>query len=272
MKIALCFSGHIRDINETKVFWKGLIKKYDMDVYASFWDVENEEVGDTINNFLTNYSPKKIDIEKYDVFKTSTQSIASLYVNPPTNLHPKFIETTKAFGQIAMWYKIWKCNMLSKDLGVEYDLVIRARTDIVLDENFKIEINDYLNVPMGYNNAGSLFPWSEGLNDCFGYGKPKVMDYYSFLYPSLMGYVNEGHYLFPPEHLLRVHMSKVHIQVRFFPTYMMITRVSKGTEHEVYNGFITIPYEEVIWSDVHDYQSNPDITYNKPIKDEIAFS
>ena len=36
MKIALCFSGQMRDLDETKNFWTGLIKKYNMDVYASF--------------------------------------------------------------------------------------------------------------------------------------------------------------------------------------------------------------------------------------------
>ena len=53
MKIALCFSGFIRDLEETKSFWKELIQKYDIDIYASFWDNENVELGDTLNNFLT---------------------------------------------------------------------------------------------------------------------------------------------------------------------------------------------------------------------------
>ena len=52
MKIALCFSGNIRDLNETKNFWSELIEKYKIDVYASFWDIENKELGDTLNDFL----------------------------------------------------------------------------------------------------------------------------------------------------------------------------------------------------------------------------
>jgi len=46
MRIALCFSGHMRDLNESKGFWAELIKKYDIDVYASFWDIENPELGE----------------------------------------------------------------------------------------------------------------------------------------------------------------------------------------------------------------------------------
>ena len=137
MKIALCFSGNIRDLNETKNFWTELIEKYKMDVYASFWDIENAELGDSLNNFLTIYTPKKYEIESYKIFKESTQDIASLNIESPDILADRFKETSKAFGQLAMYYKVWKCNMLSKQLGIEYDLVIRARIDTLLDENFE---------------------------------------------------------------------------------------------------------------------------------------
>ena len=53
MKIALCFSGFIRDLDESKTFWTELIEKHKIDVYASFWDTEKPELNDTINNFLT---------------------------------------------------------------------------------------------------------------------------------------------------------------------------------------------------------------------------
>jgi ABC-type sugar transport system ATPase subunit len=86
MRVALCFSGNIRDLNETKNFWTELIKKYDIDVYASFWDTENEKLGDTINNFLTIYTPKKYEIENYKVFKETTQDIASMHIQAPLNL------------------------------------------------------------------------------------------------------------------------------------------------------------------------------------------
>jgi hypothetical protein len=252
MRIALCFSGNIRDLNETKNFWTELIEKYKMDVYASFWDTENEELGDTLNNFLTIYTPKKYEIESYKIFKESTQDIASLNIESPKILADRFKETSKAFGQLAMYYKVWKCNMLSKQLGIEYDLVIRARTDTALDENFTIVKNNMLNVPMGWMMV-PVFPHSDGINDCFAYGTPKIMDYYSFIFLQMMEYLKDGHYLFPPEHFLSVHFSKVHIPIRQFENYMIITRVSKGTENEIYNLFVKNPYELIEWSDVNPF-------------------
>jgi len=158
--------------------------------------------------------------------------------------------------------------MLSKQLGIEYDLVIRARTDTVLDEKFEIVNNDMLNVPMGWMMCPS-FPNSDGLNDCFAYGKPKIMDYYSFIFLEMMSYLKQGHYAFPPEHFLAVHFSKIHIEIRFFPSYMLISRKWKGTEHDIYNYFIDSPHETIIWSDRHEFEPDKRYSFNKDIKNDF---
>ena len=269
MKVALCFSGHMRDLNETKEFWLELIKKYDIDVYASFWDIENAELGDTIREFEKVYTPKRLEVENYDIFKETTQNLASLHIQAPDELYPLFKTTTKAFGQLAMYYKVWRANMLSKQLGIEYDLVIRARIDTVLDEKFELIQNNMLNVPMGKVN---LSTWNNafGINDCFAYGIPKIMDYYAFIFLQMMEYLNSGHYAFPPEHFLSVHFSKVKVQIREFPNYMIITRVSKGCEHEVYNNFISPPTELIFWSDAVEFLSDHNKKFKKDsIKDDF---
>jgi len=269
MKVALCFSGNIRDLNETKVFWKELIEKYKIDVYASFWDVENEELGDTINNFLKIYTPKKYEVENYKVFKETTQDLASMNIKSPEIIAEMFQKTSKAFGQLSMYYKVWRCNILSKQLGIEYDLVIRARTDTVLDENFKLEQNNMLNVPRGSMMVPN-FPDSDSINDCFAYGTPKIMDYYSFIFLQMMEYLKDGHYIFPPEHFLAVHFSKIKIKIREFPNYMMITRTSKGKAHDLYNHFMAELTDFVYYSDWKDFTPNPVGNFKKDsIKDDF---
>jgi hypothetical protein len=268
MKVALCFSGNIRDLNETKEFWTQLIKKYDMDVYASFWDIENQELGDTINNFLTIYTPKKFEIENYKAFKETTQDLASLNIHPSPTLMGFLQEASKAFGQLSMYYKVWKCNMLSKQLGIEYDLVIRARTDTVFDDKLDIVKNNMLNVPIGAMMV-PVFKNSDGINDCFAYGPPKIMDYYSFIFLQMMEYLKGGHYAFPPEHFLAVHFSKIKIQIRYIPTYMTITRISKGTPNDLYNYFIQNPQEYIVNSDWIKFEPDPQYSFKKEIKDDF---
>jgi hypothetical protein len=270
MKVALCFSGHMRDLNETKEFWLSLIKKYDIDVYASFWDIENPNLGDTIIEFKKVYTPKRLEVESYSAFKESTQDLASLHIESPNVIAQLFQETSKAFGQLSMYYKVYKANLLSKQLGINYDLVIRARIDTLLDERFELIENKNLNVPMGVNNCPS-FVNSEGINDCFAYGIPKIMDYYSFIFLQMMEYLKDGHYVFPPEHFLYVHFSKINVGIRYFPHYMMITRTSKRASHEMYNGFMRQPEESFRLSS--DSEINPDPTYTfkkQSIKDDFV--
>lgn len=262
MKVALCFSGHMRDLNETKNFWTDLIKKYDADVYASFWDIENKELGDTINEFEKVYSPKRLEVESWDIFKKSTMDIASLHIKSPNSIQQQFQETSKAFGQMSMYYKVWRANLLSKQLGIDYDIIIRARIDSVLDDKFELEINECLNVPIGVVQTGA-YPNSEGINDCFAYSNPKIMDYYSFILFQMMEYLTAGHYLFPPEHFLTVHFSKVHIKTRFFPNYMMLTRISKGIPNEMYNGYITNLTETFDWTDSKQFLPDPNGNFKK---------
>jgi hypothetical protein len=270
MKIALCFSGFIRDVEETKIFWTSLIKKYNIDVYASFWDDEIPQLGDTVNNFEKLYTPKRLEIENYEIFKETTQQYASMNIQSPKNIADIYQKSSQSFNQISMYYKVWKANMLSKQIGIEYDLVIRARIDTVLDEAFEIIDNNYLNVPMGTNNCPA-FHMSDGLNDCFAYGKPKIMDYYSFIYLHMMDYLNQGHYLFPPEHFLYVHFSKIHIKIRFFANYLMISRVSKKMANEIYNHFVINSNDIIEWSDLLEFTPDPNFTFKKlSIKDDFV--
>jgi len=83
------------------------------------------------------------------------------------------------------------------------------------------------------------------------------MDYYSFILFQMMEYLKDGHYVFPPEHFLSVHFSKIHIPIRYFENYMMITRVWKGGDNEIYNKFISNPHENVKWSDEIEYTPAP---------------
>jgi hypothetical protein len=243
MKVAICFSGKLRDIEYNYDFWSGILSKYNVDVYGSFWDDENLDKGDTIENFIKLYNPKKIETEKYSIFKQSTVDIASLYVSAPTNLWQPLKDQANNFTILPMYYKIWKANLLSKDVGLEYDVVIRSRTDIRFDEKLDIQINNMINVPSGLIRAN--FHNSFGINDCFGYGPPKLMDYYSFTYLQLLQYLNEGNYLIPAENILRVHLSKIDTFIRYMPTEMILTRYWAGTKNQNFNKLICDPHEKV---------------------------
>ena len=268
-KIALCFSGEIRDLERTKEYWGELIKKYDIDVYGSFWDTYNTELGDTIENFHRIYNVKKVEVEKYDSFNESTLSILRMGIEPPTSLLSHLKESCQNFGTLSMWYKIWRVNLLTKDLGIEYDIVIRARTDSYFNNNLDISINDMLNVPYGRVRLNN-YDKSEGISDLFAYGSPKMMDYYSNCYFFIMSYLEQGFNLVPHEHLLHAHMNKISVPIRFMGNNIIITRTSKGTADEVYCKGVDV-IEEILQSDFMELEPQKDLFYKADIKGKFKF-
>ena len=268
-KIAICFSGLIRDLDYTKDFWLDLIDRYDIDVYASFWDTETPEINDTIENFKSIYNVKELEVEKYSNFKKSTLDVVTHQITPPNILLPELIKYAKEFHTLSMWYKIWKCNMLTKNSDVQYDVVIRARTDSYLEGDFEILKNNMFNVPVGRVYTDNM-PKSEGINDIFGYGNPKVMDYVSSTFLYLLRYLNEGHYMIPPEHFLHVHLNEVDLDIRFFANKLIITRKSMGRDDELYNRNTDV-IEEIQPSNFINPIPNKDINWTTPLRNSLKF-
>ena len=268
-KVAVCFSGLIRDIQYTKEFWNNLIKEYDADVYASMWDVENEDNGDTIHEFKKMYNFKELEIEKYSSFEKSTLYIYQSYFNAPKSILNYLQEYAKDFITLPMWYKIWKSNMLSKNYDVEYDVVIRARTDSYIKGDLILENNGMLNVPNGRVQTNG---WknSDGINDSFAFGNAKIMDYYSSTYLSLVEYAHQNHYRIPPEYLLHVHLNKVKMMIRFFKEKIVLTRYSKGKEEEVYNRQMG-PVEEILPSDFMNLEPSKEHIWFDDKKSKLKF-
>jgi len=232
MKIAFCFSGQIRNIDDCINYWKPIIDSYNADVLASFWDTDEE----TKNKFITTFNPKKIEFEDYNLFEKTTVDIFKEEINPPVWVGPIGLsvetgEYVKSGLMLPMFYKIWRSNLLSNQ--EEYDVVVRLRTDIFLSD-FKIELNDYLNIP-----HGSIGVWN--WEDCFGpvdiiaYGNQKLMNYYSTAYLYLTRFLKDGEYFFPAENLLRVHLSQKDITIRNFVSYVYFFRnihlLEEGVPH-----------------------------------------
>jgi len=270
LKIALCFSGEIRDLERTKDYWTDMIKKYDMDVYASFWDTSNVELGDTVDNFYRIYNAKKVEVESFETFDKSTLSILRKNIKSPESLMHHLKESCNRFGTMAMWYKIWRANLLTKMYNVDYDVVIRVRTDILFDEKMVIENNNMLNVPFGRVTTQN---WknSDGIADLFAYGSPQLMDYYSTCFFYMMEHINDGNYMVPHEHFLTTHMNRVSVPVRFMDSKLTITRTSRNGEDEVYYKSNDM-YEEILKSDsIIKINPNPDLSFKDDIKKNLKF-
>ena len=262
-RIAICFSGEIRDLERTKDYWTSMIKEYDMDVYASFWDTTNSVQTDTIENFHRIYDVKKTEMDSYKSFEKSTLSQLRVGINPPNSLQSHLRDSCINFGTLSMWYKIWRANLLTKELDIDYDLVIRVRTDVFLDDKFDITINDMLNIPFGRVKT-SDWKDSDGICDLLAYGSPKLMDYYSSCIFYMMEHLNKGYYMVPHEYFLHTHLNKTKIPIRFMGTNLTITRTSKNSPDEIYCKGTEV-VEEVLPANFMELQPNPNLQWKDKI-------
>jgi hypothetical protein len=80
---------------------------------------------------------------------------------------------------ISMWYKTLRVNQLRKKyentMGFKYDLIIKTRPDVVLEEPIDLIQSDNLVIPFGWD-------WSEGINDLMAWGNQYNMDTYCELF------------------------------------------------------------------------------------------
>lgn len=258
MKVAFCFSGQIRYIDECINYWKPIIESYNGDVLASFWETDEE----VKNKFITAFNPKRIEFEDYDIFKKTTVDIFTEELNPPVwvgliGLPPEAGDFVKKGSMFPMFYKIWRSNLLANK--EEYDIVVRLRTDFFLSD-LKIELNDYLNIPHG---TIGVWDWENcfGPVDVIAYGNQKLMNYYSSAYLYLTRFLKDSEYFFPHENLLRVHLAQKDITIRNFISYVYFFKdIHLLKEGEPHMGSHNVSFaEEKVFSSKEWFRDNKNI-------------
>jgi len=201
MRACVLLSGKIRNAKDCFDSIKtNLIDVYNADVFISTWTTdEKDDV--TIDELTEMYSPKSIDVEKFD------DELVNLFdknVKPFKN-NTYGIETRPLFVFL-MYYKMMRVNRLKESyetlIGKKYDIVIRTRFDLKIDSKVEYIIpnENQIYIPKGWD-------WREGYNDLFAIGNSYSMGYYSNLYFSLVNMLNSGHVLHP-ELLLKSHLDR----------------------------------------------------------------
>lgn len=212
MKGAICFSGDLRDFSKTKDFWLKFVHHNNLDVYCSFWK-------DTLNledyeEFISTFNPVKYEIEPKVSIENDLEILRTEFIRPNLGvdgLRNEYYEKAESLRILSMWYRIWRCNLLTRES--DYDILVRARTDIYFDEVFDLELNDFLNTT---HTFVGIWNWENnwGPDDTFAYGNRKVMDYYSSLFLKFYSYFQDGELLEIAENMLRVHLSKKDLTIR----------------------------------------------------------
>jgi len=200
MKIALQIPGLLREYEKS---FKSLKKTFDiegvdLDLYIHTWETDENAVDDKwgINS-------KQVETVRYEGFIPQLQSPVLEVINKVNNIIPivdykiesqidneglKNIKTNLGSNYSKNWsphnlscqlYSMYQCNKLRKNSNKEYDLVIRARTELLFEESITLNLlseildnsKDTIAVPKGANFKG-------GINDMIAIGSPEALDWY----------------------------------------------------------------------------------------------
>ena len=239
MKVAFVYSGLIRNLKEMGEHHKEIVTGLNADVYGSFWDTTDSDEFNTLENFNKILNPVASETEilkaweKSVLFKETQDSIDVKIPFPDA-----CVQLAKKASIFPMWYKVWKANYLMNMIGREYDVVVRLRTDLHFTRGFHPIANDFINMPSGLIGITAGYEdTSFGPHDFLVYGNPAIMDYFSSLYLNLYHYFCSGEFTAHPENILRVHLSRKDLTMRFWGDEIRIFRTG-------YHNWDTGPSEE----------------------------
>lgn len=152
MKVALAFFGQPRGLTEKVIIdqWKQIIEDsvHDIDVYAHFWDtVSNVRVSETYEEFVkeesidsaTHFTDFWNEIKPIHVEVQNAQVIDELsyhYFFHNEHIYKRVDPSNPGTGRatLGQWYSTEHVLNQVIESGVEYDVVVRIRADIIFPD------------------------------------------------------------------------------------------------------------------------------------------
>lgn len=234
MKIALCFSGLPRYIEESyDNIYQNLIDnnpKHQIDVYGHFWWDDsyinqiisrgnmNRYEKNMIDVFKDKFKPKKVIYEPYKKFQ-----IPKKLEEQKEKLKMKMIMTydhikLSYYNGKSMFYSIKESLNLALESEIEYDLYVRIRTDIIYESKIDWDLfnNQKLNILDGTFSGPDRL-----LSDILAIGNYDSMLKYSLFYDFFKKY-HDTDYIHIHEYLLNVLSNDLKVNVLTFKLYSPI--------------------------------------------------
>jgi len=200
MKIALCFSGQPRFVNECAPFIiNNVIANNDVDVFAHLWFDDiiqtqpykyggdgnwvNQRIDNkAIDNFKNIYKPKNLIVEESKIFKdtdllsTIDISIKKYWPGSLNNSKEPNYEERVINNCLSYFYSLNEVCKIKKlyeyQNNFKYDVVIKCRTDSII----KTKLN-YFNYDMSFLNYSSINNQPDGMVcDWFNFSSSQIMD------------------------------------------------------------------------------------------------
>jgi hypothetical protein len=229
MKVALLFSGNVRNFKDThRSFFHYFIKDNDCDVFihtwntkdsntSSWWRKEKKSRKFSLEDLCKIYRPKAIEVEDYlDSFQSKRFKNVFLH-----NLMSMQYGIKSVFGLF---------DSYRKKTGAEYDIVVRVRFDLIFKSIFNNnEFYDCINSNSVYLPKSMTYKVLNGVSDVFAFGPPCLMEKYCNFFDNLIdnsGLCSEDGGVIVPEFLLDDYLKNNSVNVQYTEMEVGVLRSS----------------------------------------------
>ncbi len=220
MKVAVCFSGHMRTYDKTYQSLKlNLLDHYDTDIFIHTWSKSNNVRGkdfgkddiDIEKEIKEIYKPKSLLIEPQKEFKLNFCECFNFARTNPHNVFSKMYSMS-CVGNLLKEYQ------LNND--VQYDIVLSLRSDMeflkpikLIKEENKIFIPGNVRVP------------ENTYHDYYAYGSSNIMQVYFNVYNEFDNICKKLN-KFKPEKVLTDYIDSKNIEVKFCDLFYNLLRMN----------------------------------------------
>ena len=162
----------------------------DVNIPAEWITFDIEEAKDRLYSYL----PANNHIRAFDISDCEQIPIPSI----PRQSHYKG------------WYNIYRANQLRINSGIKYDMVIRARSDVGINEPFNLQTIDQTLLDNTIIMPGNQWAGVGEFEACdqFAISSSANMNIYADLANKVDGYLNENLFGYNPEALLGLHLKR----------------------------------------------------------------
>lgn len=202
MKVALCFSGQPRYIEKSyEQFKKNILDHNDVDIYAHMWWDDSYKgksfVWESKDKYPEDYSPLDKFSELFKpkwAFKEAHKDKSHFgYDRFPTtslfdpSMDPDVIRSIVT-RQRSQWYSIfWSMSNPNLD---DYDLIVRARTDLTFER--PIKFSDYTPDKVYMMDGALQCGGDRHYQDWFWFGPPEYMRKINRTYDKILPFYKDG--------------------------------------------------------------------------------
>ena len=217
-KIALCLSGQLRSIKlgYEKSILPFILDGNEVDVFIHTWVVEDEQngkpyvIGD--GSCMSEQSSKNYILDVMDMYKPIKCLVEKQIPFQKNEYDQIALPGNKSRNIFSMFYSIWCSNELKKEYEIQnnfkYDIVIRCRFDIKLNEKINFEV-DTSKIHIPYN----CFDNTNGYVDSVGYSNSQNMDVYCGVFYNIDNIIQTTKMPFCGEYILKKHLDYNNIPI-----------------------------------------------------------